>query len=441
MEMNIKDFEYQIKNRNSAILLGNGFSINFDRCFSNIYDRLYNAHTKLVKKEIEYRIIDANKKFKDKFKNNYMNVLRKHKFFSEADLRRLFQDGLELANYINNSEKLIEELRKNNHVTELVFGISQIDLLKNICEVGNTKGYNYVNIENWTILIYFYLCVKDLDHKGCSLPMENSFLKAIEYGELTSYYLTETNDEKDKLLEKTITNGFSQYLRFLFLIAIYSDGKALDIQKLDNINYLNLDGIKLFLNNFNAIISLNYDHITDLLLPERKVIHPHGTYVKNKREFNYHQSIGFLDEKGQYISCSDLIIGDYFIYKTKYPVINDNAVKFSSYNKRKPSFMKDLVRESKEKNVDTFVFFGINIENDYHILRNIMNSFYERKISDPRIIFCYFNDFDKESFEEMFDKVITFGKDMSDYSRSIKIDYQNTMHLLKEYFKLSSCVN
>lgn len=438
MEIDLKDFEHQIENSNSAILLGNGFSVNFDRCFLNIYDRLYAAHLKLVSKEIQYILKDSNQKFKNKFKNNYLNVLRKHRFFSESDVHGLFQDGLKFANTIYKNEKLIDELIQKNRITKLVFDFSQLDVLRNICEVGNLKGYSSINIENWTVLIYFYFIIKDLEYGRHFLPQENSFINAIENGDVASYSLIKS--ENDKFLEKTITNGFSQYLRFLFLIAIYSDGKALDIESLENTKNLNLKSIINFIEKFDAIFSLNYDHIADLLLPDRLIIHPHGTYVKEKKEFNYHQSIGFIDKTGQYISCSDLVIGDYFNYKIKYPIISDSAMKMSIYNKRKPRFMEDFLEESKEKSVETFVFFGINIENDYHILRNIMVSFYRRKISDPRIIFCYFNDFDKESFDKMFEKVITFDDDMSGYSKNIKVNYIKTTILLEEYFNSSSCV-
>ncbi len=52
----------------------------------------------------------------------------------------------------------------------------------------------------------------------------------------------------------------------LFSAAILSNGKTLDVKKLDNIKKINLPILIHFLSNFELIMTLNYDHILENLL-------------------------------------------------------------------------------------------------------------------------------------------------------------------------------
>lgn len=69
MDMNNISFEELIEvieKQNAAFLCGNGFSMNFDDVFSNIYDRLYEAHRILIRYG-EYSVKVNNKKFSKVF--------------------------------------------------------------------------------------------------------------------------------------------------------------------------------------------------------------------------------------------------------------------------------------------------------------------------------------------------------------------------------------
>lgn len=66
------------------------------------------------------------------------------KFYSEIDLENLFKDGLALANEIINNDMVLQSLSSKEMIHTLAFNISEIDVLKNICEVGNRRGYKYV---------------------------------------------------------------------------------------------------------------------------------------------------------------------------------------------------------------------------------------------------------------------------------------------------------
>lgn len=48
-ELNSKELNQIICENTAMFLCGNGFSINFDKDFSNIYDRLFEAHKSLMR--------------------------------------------------------------------------------------------------------------------------------------------------------------------------------------------------------------------------------------------------------------------------------------------------------------------------------------------------------------------------------------------------------
>ncbi|MFT8348823.1 hypothetical protein [Clostridium saccharoperbutylacetonicum] len=47
-EIDVKEIDRIINENSCVFLCGNGFSMNFDKNFSNIFDRLYDAHKSLL---------------------------------------------------------------------------------------------------------------------------------------------------------------------------------------------------------------------------------------------------------------------------------------------------------------------------------------------------------------------------------------------------------
>ena len=81
-----------------------------------------------------------------------------------------------------------------------------------------------------------------------------------------------------------------------------------------------------------------------------------------------------------------------------------------------------------------FFLFGMNIENDYHILRNLMLELYFANVEDPTIIYTFYNEDQKKVFVEQYQKLITFDKEASNYASSIKILFVSTKDILAKVF-------
>lgn len=431
--LGVRELKKEINEGNSAFLTGNGFSINFDKDFQNIYSNLYAAHRKVLK-ESKYKVL-SNKAFKKKFKDNYKFVLKHIVNFKENDLITVFEDAAQFAISIKDNEKLIKFLKENKVIFELKFGVGQLDPLHQICKTYNDGGIKSVNIEHWTILIYFYVAIKRLKPECYVMPNSNLFLTLLRQGERSPIRLfSESESLNAHLHNDVISNGFTTYFRMLFSIAILSNGKAINLIDLENKSKLNLTKIRAFLNNFDVLISLNYDRIMEDVSGGRKVEHMHGEFVVDKEEYVYNQSLGVKIENS-YISFSDILIGDYFVFKSFLPSVNNMSAKKNLFNKQASYFSNRMNKIIHKHSIDTVLIFGMNIENDYHVLRNLMLEFHSIGVDSAQIIYCFFNEDEKQEFIATYDKIITFREDVNMYCReNIKVSFIKTQDILEEHF-------
>ncbi|MCD3216886.1 hypothetical protein G8S55_06410 [Clostridium botulinum C] len=430
-KIDLKTMDKIIKDNNSLFLCGNGFSINFDSDFGNIFDRLHEAH-KLIIHNGKYEIAKDAQGLKGKNLKGYKNVLNYTKYFSKNQLKTIFIDAYKFAQSIINNEMIIRELTENDYITNLTFGRNQIDLVKEICDIGDKHNVESVNIEYWTILIYFYFALKQLNSANYQFPKFNSFLTIIEIGHIDEVTYMDTNKPQDIVIESTLFNGFNTYYRLLFCTAIFSNGKVFDMNKLNKTSSLSMNNIREYLKEFNSLITLNYDRILDKLMFNNHIYHPHGAFT-TKKEFIHGQSLGLSYGNNQYVSFSDILIGDYFYNKTYRSTIN-NLAKNSYYNRKQKHISEIINNAIKDNNINTSVIFGMNIQNDQHVIRNIMMGYFFAEIQNPKIIYCYFNEEEGLQFQREFKNMITFSPEASEYAKNIEIQYIDTHDILNKHF-------
>ena len=185
----------------------------------------------------------------------------------------------------------------------MVFGKSELDLVESIARVGKKRGYKFVNIEYWSILIYMFFAINEIDSEKYAFPSNNEFITLIKVGYINKNKIVV---ETDDIHQFALSNGFNTYYRMLFATAILCNGKAVNFSKLSNLSNLKLDKIKSFLDNFKVLLTLNYDHILENM-SMRPVQHNHGQYVLNEKEYVYYQSLGVGLNFETYISFSDII--------------------------------------------------------------------------------------------------------------------------------------
>ncbi|GAA0863532.1 hypothetical protein [Paraclostridium tenue] len=434
-EINILELDEILSNNRCAFLCGNGFSMNFDDDFRNIFERLYESHKKVIYKSI----FDINPKVKNKilksqYKKNFNNILSYTRNFNEKQFYKIFDDGLKFAETIITNDSLLNQIKDNELIRELVFGENQLTMLKELYNVGKNYGVRSINIEYWPILIYFYFAIYLLNPSDYEFPECNSFITLIKVGSEDMINLTQQNTLMERCEDFVYSSGFNNYYRMLFSIAIFSEGKHLNLSNLNNIKNLNADKIKCFLSKYEEIFTLNYDILLEKLMTNREIHHLHGKFIINEKEYVYNQTLGMEFGDGDYVSFSNILVGDYLINKTMRQIINNLSQKYD-YNKKEESYKKILENTIKNKNLDTFVIFGMNIQNDQHILRTLMTGFFFANIINPTIVYCYFSEEDKLSFKKTFDSVITFGDELSNYSRNINLKFIKTPELLNVYFK------
>lgn len=425
-EITNKELENIILKQPSAFLCGNGFSINFDNDFANIYDRLYEAH-KLLLHSGKYDV-KANNLFKKVFKDNYKNVCKYVYTYKQKDIEEVFLSGVDFAESIIKNEDLLKKLDDMGYIHKLVFGKSELDLIKSIARVGKKRGYKFVNIEYWSILIYMFFAINEIDSEKYALHSNNEFITLIKVGYINkNKIVTETDD----IHQFALSNGFNTYYRMLFATAILCNGKAVNFSKLSNLSNLKLDKIKSFLDNYNVLLTLNYDHILENI-SMRPVQHIHGQYVLNEKEYVYYQSLGVGLNLETYVSFSDILIGDYFTNKTFAGIVN--VMNKNPINKRTDNIVRIVGNSMKKDKVAVVVIFGMNIDNDQHIIRDVMLRFSDMSSKNVKIIYCYFTEEDRDTFNEQYESSITFRKDVSYRVKETELLYIKTQDILKEYF-------
>ncbi len=425
-EITNKELENIVLKQPSAFLCGNGFSINFDNDFTNIYDRLYESH-KLLLHSGKYDV-KANNLFNKVFKDNYKNVCKYVYTYKQKDIEEVFLSGIDFAESILKDEDIIKKLNDMGYIHKLVFGKSELDLVESIARVGKKSGYKFVNIEYWSILIYMFFAINEIDSEKYTFPLHNEFITLIKVGYVNkNKIITET----DNIYQFALSNGFNTYYRMLFATAILCNGKAINFSKLSNLSNLKLDRIRSFLDNYNVLLTLNYDHILENM-SMRPVQHIHGQYVLNEKEYVFYQSLGVGLNLETYVSFSDILIGDYFTNKTFAGVVN--VMNKNPINKRIDNMGKIVGNCMKKDKVEVVVIFGMNIDNDQHIIRDVMLRFSDMPSKNVKIIYCYFTKEDRDTFNEQYESSITFRKDVSYRVKETELLCIKTQDILKEYF-------
>lgn len=425
-EITNKELENIVLKQPSAFLCGNGFSINFDNDFANIYDRLYEAH-KLLLYSGKYDV-KANNLFKKVFKDNYKNVCKYVYTYEQKDLEKVFLSGIDFAESVIKNDYLIKKLNEMGYIHKLVFGKSELDLVESIARVGKKGGYKFVNIEYWPILIYMFFAINEIDCEKYAFPPNNEFIYLIKVGYINKNKIVTKTDD---IHQFALSNGFNTYYRMLFSAAVLINGKAVKFSKLSNLSNLKLDKIKNFLDNFKILLTLNYDHILENI-STRPVQHIHGQYVFNEKEYVYYQSLGVELDFETYVSFSDILIGDYFTNKTFAGLVN--VMNKNPVNKRIANLVKIVGNCMEKDKVEVVVIFGMNIDNDQHIIRDIMLRFSDMSLKNVKIIYCYFTEEDRNTFNEQYESSITFRKDISYRVQETELLYIKTQDILDEYF-------
>ena len=243
-EITYEELEKIVQKQPTAFLCGNGFSINFDSDFANIYDRLYETHKLLIRNgKFE---VKANNSFQKIFKDNYKSVCKYVYTYRQKDMEQVFASGVYFAESIVENGELLEELNNNGYIHKLVFGKTELDLVESIARVGNKWGYRSVNIEYWPILIYMVFAIIGINTEKYEFPHNNEFITLIKLGNINKNKLV---PESDDIRQFVLSNGFNTYYRMLFATAILCNGKAVNFSELGNLSNLKLKKSETFWTN------------------------------------------------------------------------------------------------------------------------------------------------------------------------------------------------
>ncbi len=415
-----------ISDNKSALICGNGFSINFDDRYTcrNLMKSLYTAH-KYVLNHYDYSI-KANNNFKDVFRTNFNGARKEMEHLDTKEkFNAFFDDAVNFVRTIIDSPSVLEWLEESKVDYTLEFGLRCTDLLRNISNQYKDNPLN-VNYEYWTMVIYFVLAMKNAPEDLYVLDTENVFIKAV----LAGAQLSINTPKGEKTVEEyTVVNGVFIYFRFLFSANILLNGDSVNVERLKKWSSFDIDSINEFLSYFDSLMTTNYDMILENI-SHRSIGHLHGYYAENRKTV-WSQSLSITYGLRKY-DLSTIIIGDYFISKSIYGVIVNRA-KSQIQNTKTKTYDEIIKENTKNKESNTVVIFGLNVDNDYHIIRSIQVNL--ANLDNPQIVYCYYSDEDRKSFESVYNLCITYSEDLNEDVRNIKLVYVDSKEIVAEIFK------
>lgn len=423
-------FIEEISKNKSAFICGNGFSINFDKKYSanSLSNSLFSTH-KHLKSFQQYDVI-SDTKYKNMMITNYKATKRIiNKINTEISFESLFSDAVKFADSIISNSKVIDWLNENSCNLKLQFGLDQLYLVESIVNQANTNGVLNVNYEYWTVLIYYVLALKRASDEFYIMDTSNNFIKAVLAGNTVPF--NDLSVIGTNLFVDVATNGMYIYLRSLFASNILLHGKSFNVEELDKWSYYKINVIKEFLLHFDYLITTNYDMLLENIT-QKSIGHLHGSFSKEKKRVLY-------ESLGVYFNCirydlSTVIIGDYFLSKS-FSQISKKMASNKSLN-TDVKIYSDIIRDAITKGkTNVIVIFGLGVDNDYHILREIQIQMGAEKLYNPHIIYCYYNDQDRDSFINSYQECITYSNELNCYVKNdISVSLCDSKEIIRNVF-------
>lgn len=409
-----------------GLICGNGLSINFEPnlTLKQLGKNMYEAHMHVIKFGNYNSRIEA-------FKSNYSATIKylKKSIHNRTDFIALFEDAIEFAKSID-TPLVCEWIRSNGFSSKLVMGFGPLDYVFQLLKQAESSDTVLdINYEFWSILIYFALVLNEAPSAVYSFNEKNRFIQAVLCGGQSTVGYSQRN--QSTYLAKTCENGMFTYLRLVLSTNILLVGNGYHVEQMSRWNVYQKDELNIFFGLFRSIATTNYDLLIENLT-NRPVSHLHGCYTREKRAAFY-QSLGVFVDAIRY-DLSSILIGDYFVAKSSYAITAHMAQKFSANTKIEDCY-QILERIIVKEKTDTVVIFGLNINNDFHILRNLQIYFEQSGIKHAQIIFCYFNQEDKATFESACESCITYSDELNAYIRNHISTYTiDSQRILERFF-------
>ncbi|WP_341299355.1 hypothetical protein MHB44_12105 [Lysinibacillus sp. FSL H8-0500] len=415
---------------NKALIVGNGFSINFDRSFANIYGALNKGKNTLLKLG-EFDIsLGAKPNTKKALKTNYSSVLNFVRYMNQSKLEKIFIDALEFAEFIINTPKISEMLLESKYIHKSKTAPNMVEITGKIAKVGKEKGIYYVNIENWPVLFWIYNLVDRTPEFIEFNKYPNLFITLMKLGETLVLFDPNT---PGSVMPRTRSNGFAIFYRLLMISIVFNEGKSVDIDKLENINNINKEALKTWLNDHRLLFSLNYDLILETV-SQRETLHLHGRFSEIKEGDIFYYSYALSNNIKKYYT-NDILLGDYTTTKVVDGFVHELVMNKQAFAQQMKDPGKILEENLKSEFINHIVFFGVHPENDYHILSSIYYYFHSNKIESPKITYFFYDDDAKETFKSTWEHILEkiYSKSLN-YANSIEINYLDSKDLLKNNF-------
>lgn len=363
-------------------------------------------------------------------KENYKAVMKYIRMLNQEQIEEIFKDAVKFASFIIENPLILKFLNENKYLHRLTVGPDMLQITREISDIGKSKGFQYINIENWPILIWLYYLIEEHEEFQNYQKQSNRFISVLIIGGKKTMF---SSDSPNQVMAKSKMNGFTTYYRLLILTIIFGKGKAVSLNELENIEDISKDSLINWLQSFQEIFSLNYDRIVENLA-DIPVTHLHGKFQDSFEGYTFFQSFS-LNYKGKQYFTSNIILGSYITNKVIDGLIQPLAMKEHPFTCIPADPSKNLEEKIKNSKLNHFVFFGLSPENDYHILSGIYFACLQENRSHLLLTFCYYNEGEVEDFTKTWhDVVSSIYKGRKSYI-PVTLNFVNSREIVSTYFR------
>lgn len=425
--LSFDEFKETLYAKQNGLIVGNGFSINFDSHFRKLYDSLEAAHDILLKRKGFLVSSGAKPEIRYLIEHNYEAVLTylEDHSYSPQDI---LKDGVEFARYLHTRPELVTSINESRHLNRLSYVPDMLEVSKHLYQIYDQHGLGSVNVEDWTVLLWLYFMVEE-DEQLHQFAKENVFLRTLLIGKggFTEKY-------KEQLAIRYRFNGLFIYLRNLFLTGIFGKGKAVDVKMLEKYDKIDFPYFRKLGMLFKQVYSLNYDHVINNVM-KVPVIHLHGRYNRPENKFYFYTNNLFKYRKKDYDSHT-VLLGNYTLAKVIEPRIHEKGMMNIYREGSLVNIKEEIMKGVLNKKINNFVFFGIHPDNDFHIFKAIFDAYVKKEAEQMTITFCYYAEDEKNALREALMKVnVSMGKEIMK-SGLINIQLVRTEEVLNRYKEL-----
>lgn len=247
-EISVDDFRQVLKSNRNALIVGNGFSINFDSDFRNIYSLLSRGNGHLKNPRLFEISVGAVPNTKKAIEINYSKIQEHFNSYEDKDFVAFFNSAIEYAGLLKEDRQLREVILRSKHLNSS----KNVSNLYEIAKLINIEQHIEKSTKSKQINHFVFFGIHPENDYHIFRAVYEAFISGeIKDAQITFCYFAD--DEKQMVLELLkkvlVATGFN-VLKAALINIKFVDSKEIinfyDRYEYRALNWVQEEGVKAF---------------------------------------------------------------------------------------------------------------------------------------------------------------------------------------------------